>query len=467
MELAMADLPSRSDDPIFQKLSRESVDDEVLRQEEDRFEELVVTFSDLIRADVERAATEAPAEEVSAELLAAATALLGKAPPSPTEPATEESASEQIRREIAEEIRKDIGKPDAEELEETVRDLSQGLISNWLAVLQKANRLRESSSPAPQLSADALPVNGFARGLLFQGLELHALTNELLETRFRAFLQKLREPSLLGLGARALKSLFGRRDFRAVNLAPDLALVSGDQDVWYLASGMGEATRLVEKLKAEQPERDQEPVPDFSTEWALSAVQACTRITREASWDQVMVLEVIDKAAHDAVSDFHRRITSGSHQHVVVGGKGVGFGRSDVRMAGISVIPDFSEEVVAMITGSLDPAPNQTTPSPAQAWEKMQSGIARMCTILDEPQYDEAPTLEACQVIVGTAARAVVMAAAMRAGTAVSRPHVRYTSVKTAAVENMARQMATVVLSTPQAQSSIAALAHYDLRAYS
>jgi hypothetical protein len=425
-----------SEDPIFQKLSGQAVGREFLKREEKSFHTLVVLFADLVRDDVARELQRQPLEEVSKGFVDAAHVLLGHKPSADN---TElRAASEFVQSQIAEELGKGIAAPDAEEIQDHVYELSQCLLGNWFAILQKANRLRMPSMHSLRLNANALPLNVFASSLLFQGLELYVLSNDLVEARFKAFLEKISQASFF----QSVTAFLRRSTFKAIELAPDLVLVSGGKDVWYLTSSPQEAEALSQQL---EPPRAT-PEPDwgaFNPQWATAGVAAC-RPMEKAHWDNAMVLEAIDLTVDDVILEYQQ-----GAQILQAGGT-----------------PILAHEMVFIALEGLKPS----AVSSSAADSIVQSRVGNICRVLEaHAPRTGAPVLEMCQVVVGAASKAVGAAVQLHASKQgfrkAARPRIRYGEPpmnlppEAKRVVKVAREAVLEMLQEPEVKSSIASMA--------
>ena len=232
---------------ILQDMNEGAVSDEFLREEEDLFRCRVIEFANLITDDVRTALTAGSMDEVAREYVDAAVVLLGDSGTGAQEPVAQtdifssaalRSAAESIRKEIAEEFRKGNLAPDLAEIEDHTIELAQCVLSNWLALLQKAKRLQADQTVPIALSTEALPRNVFATSSLFEGIDAFALPLDIVEKKFTQFLEEIEQPAML---AQLRSKLLGKPVSRIVSLAPDLVLASPGPQIWYLTGSRSHA----------------------------------------------------------------------------------------------------------------------------------------------------------------------------------------------------------------------------------
>jgi hypothetical protein len=439
-------------DDILRQLNEQAVPREFIMREGDLFRARVSLFANLIRADVNEALTKGPADEVAAEYLKAATELLSA---SGSDSESLETASNgiaqaeleavigSIRKEIAAELLKGNLSAEPEEIEEHTIELAQCVLSNWFALLHKALRLRARNNPIA-LSPEALPLNPFAAGLLYEGVEGFALPLELVQTRFGAFLDKVESASAI---QKLTAKLFQSNEARIVELAPDLVLVSPSPKAWHLTASREEAEALVLALEKSTRKFDFDPICEqFNQEWAMSAVRAMAWPTQEPAWDPLLVKQIVRLAVRKATAvPFHvEKIRS-------LQAKGKRYG-------------DLQGNLVHVTAELIGGAANQASlKSSVRAYELVQKCVFTIKADLEKGGLImNVPNMEMCQILVATATGAAAETARIQSGSvSMFNESAEYLTVSDPNAQEVMELVAVTtrtLLQSPEVQTSINSL---------
>jgi|RhiMetdeSRZDD1v2_1073273.scaffolds.fasta_scaffold27349_5 hypothetical protein len=443
---------SNASDEILERLSKQAVEEKFIRREEELFRSHVTKFASLLENDVARA-LKTPAEDVSKEFVDVAQALLrqiadeGSIPGQKIDKAlNEDGIVQMVTKEIAEELSKGFVPPDQQEISSHAHELAQCVLSNWFALLQKAKDLRTTQTHPIYLNSDAMPLNAFATGLLFDGVEAFALKLETVEERFEQFLMSLAEGSWFEQQFQQAIAFVSRRPrYRVVELAPDLVLVTCTKERWFLAESVNEAKNFIQKLA---PIHELMPVFElgqFNPEWVMSGVCALEWPGSKSRWTHQSLKGVIEMAANNAI---HSRAENS---------QGAFFNIDDMDKQYQVLLKQVTELTNKTIRESLDIGHN--SPS-AEIFRGIRESVSDIRKTLEEnPILPNESTMEICQAVIASATFAVAKCAHAELGKEEEieelQEHFLVNQPDAKVVLDIATRTTTDILKSPEIQTSL------------